>query len=67
MSNNENYEIIIKTLVDFISSSNETEIKKELCKNYLIELQNNNEDDINNILKIIFENEEIIKKENEIK
>ena len=64
MSNNENYEIIIQTLVDFISSSNETEIKKEICKNHLIETQNNiNEDEINNILNIIFEKEEIIQKQ----
>ena len=65
MSNNENYESIIQALVDFISSLNETEVKKEICKNHLIETQNNiNEDEINNILNIIFENEEIIQKEN---
>ena len=61
---NDNYEIILQNLSNFIGSSNEIEIRKENCKNFLNKSQNNiNEEEINNILNIIFDKDEVIQKQ----
>ncbi len=63
MSENEQKKILIQNLVQIIGSINNIDINKSICENLLINENKYEEKDINNLLKEVFNNQEIIQKQ----
>ncbi len=63
MSENEQKKILIQNLVQIIGSINNIDINKSICENLLINEKKYEEKDINNLLKEVFNNQEIIQKQ----
>ena len=63
MSENEQKKILIQNLVQIIGSINNIDINKSICENLLINENKSEEKDINNLLKEVFNNQEIIQKQ----
>jgi len=63
MSENEQKKILIQNLVQIIGSINNIDINKSICENLLINEKKYEEKDINNLLQEVFNNEEIIQKQ----
>ena len=63
MSENEQKKILIQNLVQIIGSINNIDINKSICENLLINENKYEEKDINNLLKEVFYNQEIIQKQ----